>query len=48
MPRATTWTHASATVTAPVGATHLRWTYTWAAPAAGPAFVIDDESVTTH
>jgi hypothetical protein len=48
MPRATVWTQASATVTAPVGATHLRWTYTWAAPAAGPAFLLDDESVTTH
>jgi len=48
MSRATTWTQASATVTAPMGATHLRWTYTWAAPSAGPAFLLDDESVTTH
>ena len=48
LPRATGWTQASATVTAPAGATHLRWTYTWAAPAAGPAFLLDDESITTH
>ena len=48
LPRATGWTEASATVTAPTGATHLRWTYTWAAPAAGPAFLLDDESVTTR
>lgn len=48
LPRSTTWAQASATVTAPAGATHLRWTYTWAAPSAGPAFLLDDESVTTH
>lgn len=48
LPRSTAWAQASATATAPAGATHLRWSYTWAAPSAGPAFLLDDESVTTH
>jgi hypothetical protein len=48
MARSLTWMQASALVTAPAGATHLRWSYTWAAPSAGPAFLLDDESITTH
>jgi parallel beta-helix repeat protein len=39
--RQTAWTQAADTLTAPTGATHVDWTFTWSA-SAGPALQIDD------
>jgi hypothetical protein len=46
--RVTDWTQAGGTLVAPDGATHVDWTYTWAAPTAGPAFQVDEESIALH
>jgi hypothetical protein len=40
--RATSWTSASTSVTAPAGAVTLLWTFTTTSGGAGPAYLLDD------
>ena len=48
MVRATTWTKASGTFTAPAGAARVGFNFTWVAAASGPAFRIDDILIQDH
>jgi hypothetical protein len=45
MPRSTATALAMGRFTAPVGATNVRWTFTWTTAKSGPAFRIDDLAV---
>ena len=45
LPNNAAWTPVNGTFVAPVGATHVDWTFTWSASAAGPAVQVDDLTV---